>query len=179
MDWVAELTRHLRSCDAAGTAVGARVRLIVPDEPALSPHPYAFEKRDTLALLKCAKRRTNVKGMNPPWLVPPGSAEYVIDVEGEQLIPLSRPDHPLLRLGRRPNRAIARATLERWRTRGLRAAAGQRVALPTVLLWGQRFTSAEALRWFFGQLNQTGPSSAAVVRRAHRQAEAELAAYGL
>lgn len=116
---------------------------------------------------------------NSSWSVPPESTEYVIDVEGEQLIALSRPDHPLLRLGRRPNRAIARATLERWRTRGLRASAGQRVALPTVLLGGQRFTSAEALRWFLGQLNQTGPSSAAVTRRAHRQAETELAAHGL
>lgn len=116
---------------------------------------------------------------NTSSLVPPESLEYVIDMESEELIPLSRPNHPLLKKGRRENKSVARATLERWRTRGFHRQGRHRVKLPTVLVGGQRFTSAEALRWFFARLNGTTSASTAVLHREHRRAEAELAACGL
>src|SRR5687768_14797841 len=103
----------------------------------------------------------------------------MLDVEHETVLPLSdAPRHPLLKRGRRPGQPVHRATLERWRTRGV---AG--VILETAKLGGVRVTTVEAVRRFFERLNNPDALPDAPtptkVRRAHEAAEKELEAAGI
>lgn len=59
------------------------------------------------------------------------AANALIDLDHEAVLPLARAHrHPLLQHGRQPGKPIARGTLERWRTRGVRGPGGRRIALP-------------------------------------------------
>jgi hypothetical protein len=103
----------------------------------------------------------------------------VIDLANETILPLSdAPRHPLLKRGRRAGRPIHRATLERWRTRGVGG-----IILETAKLGGIRVTTVEAIERFFDRLNTPGATSDSPtvhdIARAHAQAERELAAAGI
>jgi hypothetical protein len=76
---------------------------------------------------------------------------------------------------------IARSTLERWRTRGVRAADGSRVKLPTLLIGtGLRVTSEQALTWFFAAVNGRGlQPTPREAQRAHLRAERECEDAGI
>jgi Protein of unknown function (DUF1580) len=102
----------------------------------------------------------------------------MIDLEHEHAVPLSdAPRHPLLRRGRREGRPIHRATLERWRTRGVRG-----IVLESLLCGGIRMTTTEAIERFFGRLNdpnyQSGMTTKEIARE-HALAEKQLEAEGM
>lgn len=102
----------------------------------------------------------------------------MIDLEHETALPLSEaPRHPMLRRGRRAGRPIHRATLERWRTRGVSG-----VVLETVKVGGIRFTTFEAIERFITRLTRGGPPDApspSQIAGAHRAAEQELVDAGI
>jgi hypothetical protein len=110
--------------------------------------------------------------------VPP-EPTALLDVENETQLPLSRASrHPLLN---QRGRAVARGTLERWRTKGVLGPGGKRVVLETALVGGTRVTTVEAVRRFLARLNGvsiSAPSSTAM-RRQHDRAEAELQRAGI
>jgi hypothetical protein len=103
----------------------------------------------------------------------------MLDITHETLLPLSdAPRHPLLKRGRRAGRPIHRATLERWRTRGVSG-----IVLETAKFGGIRVTTVQALERFFDRLNTPGSTSESPTQhdidRAHAEAEAELQAAGI
>jgi hypothetical protein len=100
-----------------------------------------------------------------------------MNIETETRIPLSRANrHPLLKQGRRDGRPVHVATLWRWAGRGVRG-----VKLGTVRIGATVFTTAEEIERFVARLNGAADDAPAPVatRRAHAQADAELAAAGL
>lgn len=102
-----------------------------------------------------------------------------MDPSKEKVIPLAdAPRHPLLRQGRRAGRPIHRATLERWRTRGVGG-----ITLETMKLGGVRVTSDEAVRRFIERVNEPGATNDTVTpsdrQRQVVAAERRLAAAGI
>ena len=73
------------------------------------------------------------------------SRAHNIDPTRERLIALAR-------FGswyeQRTGRTLDRTVVYRWRRRGVRAADGSRLQLPTVQLGGVRYTSEEAIAWW-------------------------------
>ena len=93
----------------------------------------------------------------------------MIDVQTEQLLTIGEAARSL---PGRPNLS----TLHRWRQRGIRG-----IALETILIGGQRFTSREALQRFFdastaaadGQIAPSRPSVARTAEQAVARKELE------
>lgn len=106
-----------------------------------------------------------------------------LELELESVLPIAQAPrrHPLLRCGRREGRPVARATLDRWWTRGVVGAGGQRVKLKTALVGGTRVTTFEEVSRFVAALNGQPASahSPAQLRGEHARAEAALDLAGL
>lgn len=99
---------------------------------------------------------------------------YQIDIEGERLISLAEAARSL------PGGAVHVATVHRWRLRGIRG-----IRLPSVLVGGIRYTSREALVWWFAAVTAVADGTVPTSRtssqreRAIAAAERELADAGI
>lgn len=82
-------------------------------------------------------------------------------------------------LAERTGKRIHRSAVWRWWDRGVLAADGERVRLPTICLGASRYSSAEALSWWAAALAGEDPEAAALTGNTDHDAKTQRRAGAL